>query len=164
MRGQPSSVSPTRSPRVAPRRRRQLSLLVSLLALNSEDACKGGDNAGPKCRDTIQKYNKPRKSIERTLFQVTSPDLLPTKAPPSAPPLGSHSNLAEPNNDVKLRPAPRFHPDSAFNPASRLRPSLAPPANECLLSSRDSPSSAEPAFRCSSESRSRRSRSRLGAA
>lgn len=63
------------------------------------------DNAGLKCRYHTEVQQIDEK-YERTLFQVTSPDFTSYAGPRPRPRLSVSPNLAEPNNDVKLRPAP----------------------------------------------------------
>lgn len=72
--------------------------------------------------DTIQKYNKPTKHTAAHFSKRPAQTLLLRWTPPAAPPRSVSTNLAEANDDAKLRPAPGsthnggLHPDSAPNP------------------------------------------------
>lgn len=78
------------------------------------------DNAGLKCRYHTEVQQIDEK-YERTLFQVTSPDYFLRWAPPPAPPLGL-TQLSRAQQRRQTPPCPRFHPDSASNPAPNSGP------------------------------------------
>lgn len=79
------------------------------------------DNAGPTCRYHTE-VQQTDETHGRTFFQATCPDSTSYAGPRPRPRLSVSPNLARPNNDAKLRPAPGsthnggLHLDSAPNP------------------------------------------------